>query len=89
VSPTADEAYRSNSGQLAVGIRVVPDLREGDTIELLLDGKPAGPRDRSTARTVLDVGRGTHSVQAVLYDGKGTALARTTPVTFHLLRAHK
>lgn len=87
VSPADDEAVRSNSGDLTIGVRLNPELREGDRISFAVDGKAHGEPTRSTVQTLPAVDRGTHSLSAAVIDADGNRIATAPPVTFHLLRA--
>ncbi|MDN5848933.1 MAG: DUF4124 domain-containing protein, partial [Nitrococcus sp.] len=87
VEPQPEATVRNNPGTVAVRFNVEPELREGDRIQLLLDGQPVatgGP----TADTVAlqQVNRGAHTLSALIKDKAGEVIARADPVTFYMFR---
>jgi len=87
VSPADDEAIRSNAGDVTIGFRSEPGLREGDRVEILIDGERFGEPSRNDLQTVSNVDRGSHRLTARVIDASGEPIATAGPVTFHLLRA--
>ena len=85
-TPANDATLRSNAGDVAVGIRLKPDLRKSDAIKIFLDGRALRGGGRSTVFTLPNIGRGTHILQAVIVDSAGRELSRSKIVTFHLQR---
>ncbi|NCF26683.1 MAG: DUF4124 domain-containing protein [Gammaproteobacteria bacterium] len=83
--PADDEGIRSNAGSVDVDLKLAPALRAGDKIHLILDGQSVGG-GRSTAITLTDMDRGTHSIQAVVKNSDGKVVARSNSVTFTLQR---
>ena len=83
--PGDDEGIRSNAGSVNVDLKLEPALRAGDKIHLILDGQSVGG-GRSTAITLTDMERGTHSIQAVVKNSDGKVVARSNSVTFTLQR---
>ena len=77
---------RSNAGTVIVELSVDSTLEPESTLTLLLDGEPVYEGMRRLALPLVNVDRGTHSLQAIVMDGWGTELARSTSVTFHLQR---
>jgi hypothetical protein len=85
VRPTADEAVRSNAGNLSVAVAVNPELMRSHRFRLLLDGQPV---DESVSGSfqLNNVNRGTHSLTVQVLDRGDRVLIQSLPVTFHLLR---
>lgn len=83
--PGDGEGIRSNAGSVNVDLKLEPALRSGDKIHLILDGQSVGG-GRSTAITLTDMERGTHSVQALVKNSAGKVVARSNSVTFTLQR---
>ncbi|MEJ2575037.1 MAG: DUF4124 domain-containing protein [Gammaproteobacteria bacterium] len=83
--PADNSAFRNNAGQINVKLALDPALQQGDAIVILLDGKEIG-RGRSTALSLSNVDRGTHSLQASVKDADGTTLISSNPITFTLQR---
>ena len=84
-SPTNDATVRNNSGNVRVSLSLTPGLREGHSIEVLMDGQSIGSGN-STSVTLAEVDRGTHTVQAAVKDNDGKVIARSNSVIFHLKR---
>lgn len=89
ISPEQDQALRSNSGDITVGIAIEPELKPKHYLVYMLDGTPLGERVKSTIQTFENLDRGTHSVQIALVDDAGEEISRTDTVTFHILRHHQ
>ncbi len=87
-APGHEEQVRSNNGRLDVRFGIGPGLREGDRIELLLDGDPAPGSPFTTPRVTHEhLNRGEHALSARIVDGDGKVQADAGPVTFYLFRA--
>ncbi len=87
-APVQDETIRSNEGKVTVSLRVEPTLRQGDMIEVILDGEKRGEL-RSAGGTLSGVNRGTHSLQVRVVNASGQELISSQPVNFHLRRESK
>lgn len=86
--PTHDSAVRANNGSVTVRIEIEPPLdpSKGQTITLILDGKPTGSPSSQTFFTLEGIERGSHTVGAEVRDARGSVIATANPVLFHLLR---
>ncbi len=91
LSPRADEGVRANDGRVSVEVAVVPRPAQGVRLRYraLLDGQPAGPLSDAPRWTLADVPRGTHTLEVIVLDENGRELARSAPVTFHVLRVSR
>jgi hypothetical protein len=85
-SPADDETVRQNEGDLAISVRIEPDLREPDKIEFLMDGKAIGKPSSETSTVVKLVPRGTHTIGARIIGGRGAVRATAAPITVHMKR---
>jgi hypothetical protein len=84
-TPANEEAIRSNAGNFAATAEVVPEVSGGDSIQWLFDGQKV--KGASTAfLTMVNVNRGTHTIQVQVVNADGEVLESSEPVTFHLLR---
>ena len=83
--PGNDESIRDNAGSVNVDLSLEPKLRSGDKIDLFLDGQSIGG-GKSTAITLTDMDRGSHSIRAVVKNSAGEVVARSNTVTFTLQR---
>jgi hypothetical protein len=84
-SPSNDATIRDNGGNVRVSLSLTPGLRNGHSIELMMDGQSIGG-GKSTSVTLTEVDRGTHTVQAAVKDNQGKEIARSNSVIFHLKR---
>jgi hypothetical protein len=82
-SPESGTSFWDTSGNVKVDVSLKPSLQPGDKLEVLLDGQAVGG-GRSTAITLTNMNRGTHSVQAVVKNSSGKVLARSNAVSFTL-----
>lgn len=83
--PEDNEAIRKNSGDILVESRVEPGLYPGDVIRVYLDGKSVAEK-AGTSFDLPNVDRGTHTLEARIYDDRGQALAASQPVRFTVIR---
>lgn len=87
--PHGDETIRSNAGIVNVAVTLEPGLqiKIGHRVQFYLDDQPRGRPLARLSTSFTNVDRGTHSVSATVIDGDGNVLIKSTPVSFHLLRA--
>ena len=88
VQPLNDETVHENAGSVHVVMRLRPALRDGDGIEILIDGKTVSRR-ASTSIDVEGVERGTHELRARIVAQGGEVLVSSPPVTFHMWQASR
>jgi hypothetical protein len=88
-TPTEGETIRNNEGKVTVGLRLEPTLRQGDVIELFLDGEKIPGELSTTGATLSNLNRGSHSLKARVIDASGQELISSQPVTFYLRRESK
>ena len=86
VSPTEDQAVRTNNGNVSISMTLDPSLHAKHVIVVSVDGQKIG-KGSSTSLQLQNLPRGTHTVQAAVVDEKGSEVIRTENVTFHVLRA--
>ena len=85
VSPSDDEAVRSNNGDVNIALSLEPALHADHAIVVSMDGQAIG-KGSSTSLQLENLPRGTHTVQATVVDAAGTEIIRTDTVSFHVLR---
>lgn len=85
--PDDDDTLRANAGTFSVGVSLAPSLREGDLLQLLLDGQPVAAPGTRTQFHFESLDRGTHSLQAVILRD-GEPLQSSASVTFTVQRVH-
>lgn len=84
-SPANDEGLRDNAGTVTVNARLQPRLDVGHAMQVLLDGEVRQTGQTSSFQ-LINVDRGTHSVQVRVVDANGNILIASAPTTFHLQR---
>ena len=85
VSPRDKETIQDNSGNVMVTVRA--SLTGRQRIRLLLDGAPVG-KDTNQLRIQLEeIGRGEHTLEALVVDDKDLIHATSPTVTFYVWRA--
>lgn len=83
--PENDETFTNTGNQVTVRLRLEPDLQPGHSIWLYLDGKRVdGLPATGETFTLNEVWRGSHTLNALVADSKGTPLIRSPTVTFHM-----
>ncbi len=88
VSPTKYQGYRANDGNITVRMSLEPALKPGHNVVLNVDGED-GEKIRSGGGLAIDLqnlSRGQHTVWAKVVDDRGSALIKTEPVSFYILR---
>ncbi len=83
--PENDETFANTGNRASVRLRLEPELQDGHTIWLYLDGKRVdGLPGNSDSYELTDVPRGTHTLTVVVADRGGKALISSPTITFHL-----
>jgi hypothetical protein len=85
-SPENDSPLRSNDGSINIQVKITPEKKSTQKLQLFLDGKALGNPQISSTIRAANIDRGTHQIQVQLLDESGKVLARTQIVTLHLQR---
>lgn len=88
-SPAPEETFRNIGGQLTVDAGISPKLRDGDTVQVLLNGEPAGNPSTSTRITLNEVWRGEHTLQVVVRNAEGETIQSSEPVKVYVHQSTK
>ena len=84
-SPTEGQTFINTGGKIDAGASVDPPLAAGHQLWFLIDGtRQPDPADGLTAS--FELGRGTHTLAAVVTDEQGREVATAPPVTFYVLQ---
>ena len=86
VSPTNDEAIRSNSGDITIQISSSPALQGNHLYSVFVDGAKA-QQSAAPSVALTNLNRGSHTAIIRIQDENGQTLATSAPITFHVLRA--
>lgn len=81
-SPEEAETLWNIEGSLDVSVEIEPSLRSGHVIDIYLDGERQRLASRDTSLTVDEVYRGVHTLEAVVFDGGGRELMRSSTRNF-------
>lgn len=82
VSPKQQETLWNVGGTVIISLEMDPALRPGDRIDLYVDGAARNLNTTSTDVGLDDMGRGVHTVQAVIFDASGGEVQRSPTTTF-------
>ncbi len=90
VSPEPDETVHDNRGRVRVIVDLWPPLRadQEDRLTLWLDGRATAQMD-GMEHLLVNLDRGTHTVQVQVDARSGAMLIRSEPVVFHLYHASR
>lgn len=88
VKPSYDQGVRANGGYVTIYMSLQPALRQGDTIELVVDGEDGVRIYSGEALNVnlSNMSRGRHTVAARVKNARGKTMIETGPVGFYVLR---
>jgi hypothetical protein len=89
VNPGNDTTVFSDPGNVRVQAAVVPQLANGDQVELLVDGEPAGPPSTTLDFSLTGIPRGQHLVQARVIDSTGNVDAISPSSIFYVWQASR
>jgi hypothetical protein len=82
-APTPDQTLHNGETAVNVSVQLVPALRPGHRLVVLLDGSEAAG-GAGTGFALAGVERGSHVLVAEVRDSRGTVMQSSAPVTFHL-----
>jgi uncharacterized protein DUF4124 len=83
--PEPNQSINNTGGEVAVEIRIEPEVSSQHVLNLMLDGRLVQGFPRNTLSYVLqDVSRGTHTVTATVNDQRGVIIADSNTVTFNV-----
>lgn len=83
VSP-ANQATIIDQTFVIANVSIVPNLRPGDEIQILLDGQPTGRTSTSGSQRVILKTPGAHTLQARIVDSDGGMIMSSSSVTINV-----
>lgn len=84
--PANESTVPNMEGNVNVTVEILPKLADGDSVQLLLDGKPVGGPQTSSAFSLTNVNRGAHKVSANIINKNNKVIIKSNAVTFHVRR---
>jgi hypothetical protein len=85
VEPVDGATITNPGGNFVVQFVLEPALRDGDTLQLLVDGQPTGTISDASIQ-LEGMLRGEHTLELVVFDARGRFAARAEPVHITLIR---
>ncbi|UFH51765.1 DUF4124 domain-containing protein [Pseudomonas sp. KNUC1026] len=83
-----EEALRANNGTFTVGVSLVPKLKPGHMLQLVLDGNPYGEPGNVPRLQVVNADRGEHNLAVRVIAGD-VMVQQSETVTFTVQRVHR
>lgn len=84
ISDPADGLTFHNQRKIRITLSIDPELREGDTLQLVLDNKDYGSPTTDQQIYLNQVERGSHTVQARIIDDKGNVIKVSKKITIYI-----
>ncbi len=85
VSPKDHDTTQGQS-PIPVKMKLEPALHEGDTIQIMIDGKPFGPATTDLNPSLSEVARGVHQLSAVILDARQAIIKQSNSLTLYVHR---
>ncbi len=86
VSPMENATIPMGAGIFDVAVDATPELGDGESLELYLDGEKVGETQTELSWTLTYVIRGAHKLEAKWVSEDGAILATSEPITVFVLR---
>ncbi|MCP5019272.1 MAG: DUF4124 domain-containing protein [Ketobacter sp.] len=87
ITPSNDEHFINNGGQVSVQVALSPALRKNDKLQLKFNGTNHGKLQRSPSFKLDNLDRGEYATQVVVVDNKGKEIGSSETVTFYVKRS--
>lgn len=84
-SPKNEENIQ-NQAVISVSMSADPNIKPGDKIQLMLDGKPVGTPTSALYQEIGLVERGTHTLFAEIINSQNQAIKRSSSLTIYVHR---
>lgn len=84
--PENESTIPNLEGNVNIAIEVLPKLFEGDSIQLVLDGKPVGKPQKNSAFSLTNVFRGAHTASVKVLNKDLEEVTSSAPVKFYVRR---
>ncbi len=84
--PDSNAVFGNEVEAVVVSVVLTPGLQKGDTVQFFYDDQPVGEPGVALSTEITALERGSHTVEARLFNDKGALLLSTGAVTFHVQR---
>ena len=85
IQPEDQSTLRNTQGYVSILLNIKPTLKEGDRVQIVLDGAPVGEPQPATVFALQDIKRGSHTLSAQLVDKQGHIIKTSTPITIFMM----
>ena len=85
-NPANETSFPMGPGNFSVSANVNPALRQGDSLQLFMDGTPRGEPQQGANWDLTNVFRGRHDLTVGVIDGSGETIVVSDPVTVFVFR---
>ena len=85
VQPEDQITIRNPQGYVSVILEVMPPLKNGNKVQLLVDDSPVGSPQDSTVFALQNILRGSHTIVAKVLNSKNKVLTTSDPITFYMM----
>ncbi len=85
VQPEDQATLRNSEGSVSLIIAVNPALKQGDKLQVILDGRPMGLAIARTVITLAPIFRGKHVLSVQRVDEKGLVRNTSNQVTIYMM----
>ena len=85
IQPEDKATLRNASGAVSLIMAVKPKLKQGDKLQVLLDGSPMGVPKKSTVIALSNIQRGEHVLLVQRVDGTGHVISTSNRVTIYMM----
>lgn len=85
-NPTNETSFPMGPGNFSVSATVTPPLRDGDSLQLFMDGTPRGEPQLGASWDLTNVFRGRHDLTVGVIGPAGETIILSDPVTVFVFR---
>lgn len=85
VKPDNQETIRDSQGNILVVVRVKPELKPEDSLQLIYDGKPLGKPQAEPNFALHGILRGSHKLYVQVVNAALNVLATSAPIVIYMM----
>lgn len=84
VSPADEETIRNPQGYIPIVIDLKPELKKGDLLQVVFDGKPVGEPQVNPGMALQGVNRGSHTLAVQVVNAQGRVVLVSPSITIYM-----